>query len=132
MEDQKNEKRSVRPYFIPASVNYGDLPPAVQAAIEAIVEPSYREFVLGATGSLERSAGVSLCFLLCLEILEQFELGNSLNFGVDESKPAAERDQQITRHLRLLGAKQQSASFLMKIRIFRASRGCDQFHPPAV
>ena len=68
-------EQPVRPYFIPPGINFEALPEPVRVALQAVVEPAYRELVLGVEGPLERSAGLTLAFLLSLEVLDQFQLG---------------------------------------------------------
>lgn len=112
-----------RPYYIPASIDYDSLPAAVRQSFAAVVQPTYEELVLGAATPLARSAGVSLGFLLCVEILEQFELGRLLNYtGAAAEADAADRDRLIARHLRLVGAKQHCASFLLRLETLRAGQ----------
>ena len=120
-----------RPYFLPVDIELEALPAPVRAAMTAIVQPSYEELVVGSKSSLERSAGVTLTFLLTLEILDQFQLGANLNLtgllgaGADEK-----REKLMRQHLRLVGAKQKAANFLMRIRILRAKRGPHYLGPP--
>ena len=124
MDDARAAPPAHRPYYIPASVDYGALPEAVKVAFAAIIEPAYRELVLGASGALARSAGVSLHFLLCLEVLDQFAIGHTLNFmGGPSDSGSVDRDHLIARHLRLLGSKNQAANFLL--RLDAARRGQD-------
>lgn len=95
------------------------------------MEPSYEELVIGAESALERSAGVTLVFLLTLEIFEQFEIGHSLNVtGLPDDAAAGTREKLMRQHLRVVGAKQKAANFLMRIRIIRAKRGPHYFGPP--
>lgn len=109
-----------RPYFIPASVDYASLPPDVQLALAGIVEPAYKQLVERAMTGLERAAGVSLVFLLTLEVLDQFKLARDIDFTTLNSVAAAEeRNKQIDEHLRLLSAKQASARFMLRLHRFR-------------
>ena len=109
-----------RPYYVPAEIDFDDLPEAVMLAFEVIVEPAYKELVLGAVTALERSAGASLTFLLAVEILDQFELGHRLNLtGAAVGNDSAEREVMMTRHLRVISAKQQTARFLFRIQELR-------------
>ena len=62
--DRAPDTQTTRPYFLPETVDFDTLPPAVRAAFTTIVEPAYRELVLGAVSVLERSAGASFVFLL--------------------------------------------------------------------
>jgi hypothetical protein len=109
-----------RPYFLPPGVDLDSLPDAVRLAFDAIIQPSYEELVLAAGTSLERTAGVSLLFLLCLEVLQQFELAHQLNFlGAPANDDQADRDRAIAKHLKLVGAKQQAANFLARLHTLR-------------
>jgi hypothetical protein len=124
MDDARAAPPAHRPYYIPASVDYGALPEAIKVAFTAIIEPAYRELVLGATGALARSAGVSLHFLLCLEVLDQFSIGHTLDFtGGPSDSGSVDRDRLIARHLRLLGSKNQAANFVLRLEAVR--RGQD-------
>jgi hypothetical protein len=119
MDDQFSAA-AVRPYFVPASVDYAALPEPVQLAFSAIIQPTYDELVLGAASALARSAGVSLCFLLAIEVLDQFEIGEQLSFlGISHDADRDQRDRTIARHLRLVGAKQHAASFLLRLETLR-------------
>ena len=132
MSEHASKVPGPRPYFLPESIQYDDLPPTVRAALQAVIEPSYTELVLGALTALERSEGVTLCFLGCLEILDQFEIGRGMNLGQGGVAPATDRDQQIAPHLRLINSKQQAANFLLRLRMFRRTRDCDPFIPSSV
>ncbi len=105
---------SVRSDFFPDSIDCDALP-------EAVVELTYREMVLGVATLLERSAGVSLTFLLSLEILDPFEIGHQLNFAAN---PAAvggpERDRLIARYLRIVVAKRHAEKTMFRVHELRA------------
>ena len=110
----------VRPYFIPPSVDYDALPPDVQLALAGIVEPAYKQLVERAMTGLERAAGVSLVFLLTLEVLDQLKLGRDTDFTtLDSAAAAEERNKRIDEHLRILSAKQASARFMLRLHRFR-------------
>jgi hypothetical protein len=111
----------LRPYFLPPGVEWDAIPNSVRLALDAIVLPAYQEMVLGAPNSLERATGASLVFLLCLEVLEHFELGNRLNLsGVSPGDDQAELDRAISKHLKLVGAKQHAANFLARLQNLRS------------
>ncbi len=111
----------VRPYFIPPGIDFEALPEPVRVALQAVVGPAYNDLVLGVEGPLERSAGVTLAFLLALEVLDQFQIGQQLNFTADPTAVgAAERDRLISRYLKLVGAKQHAERFLLRIHDLRA------------
>lgn len=113
-----------RPYFIPASVDFSALPAEVQMALTEIVAPTYERLVLHADSTLERSAGVTLTFLLTLELVEQFQLGRQLDLaGTSKHVDSDERDKIIARHLRLIDSKHKQADFLVRLQTGRAKFG---------
>jgi len=113
----------VRPYWAPQGLNFSKLPAAARLALESIVAPTYSELVLGAADALERSAGITLAFLLALEVVEQFELGETMVPGASaDPSGAADRDRQIGRLLRIVSAKQNATKFLTRLREIRAQR----------
>jgi hypothetical protein len=115
---------SPRPFWVPAEIDFEKLPEAVRVAFRAVIAPAYEELVVGAVGALERSAGVTLVFLLSLELVDQFELGRDLTFWAGPGDPKAEqRDQLISRHLRVIGAKQHTANFVLRLKEIRMRRG---------
>ncbi|MBL9085013.1 MAG: hypothetical protein JNK76_24630 [Planctomycetales bacterium] len=126
--DQAPEPKRMRPYFLPETVAFDTLPRPVQVAFTTIVEPAYRELVLGAASALERSAGASFVFLLAEEVLNHFEIGRQMN--LDQSQVAedrAQREQALARHLKLLSAKNSALGALLRIRklpsLFRVPPG---------
>jgi hypothetical protein len=116
--------QTARPYFIPSSVDFSALPAGVQMALTEIVAPTYDRLVLRAASSLERSAGVTLTFLLTLEILDQFQLGRQFDLGLtSKNAEPEERSKLIARHLRLITSKQTQVDFLMRLQTARARFG---------
>jgi hypothetical protein len=112
--------KPIRPYFLPVDVDHDSLPEPVRIALDEIVEPAYRELVLGAATALGRSAGVSLVFLLAEEILGQFQLGGQMDFGqAPDPSRRAERDKLIAAHLRVVNSKQQTANFILRLKDLR-------------
>ena len=114
---------SVRPYFLPDTIKWDELPHNVRAAFDDVVVPAYREYVTLARDPVQRSAGASLVFLLCEELLDQFELASTRIPGGPE--PAADRAKAIERYLRLVGAKQKIASFLDRLAKARLAANAD-------
>jgi hypothetical protein len=111
----------VRPYFIPPGIDFEALPESVRVVFQTVVAATYDDLVLSVEGPLERSAGVTLVFLLSVEVLEQFQLGQQLNFTADPNAVGgAERDRLIGRYLRVVGAKQKEERFLLRIHDLRA------------
>ena len=77
--------------------------------------------VLEADSPLEKSAGISLTFLLTLEILDQFAFAPQLNLRAPTEAEASEvRERAMARHLRLITAKQKVSSFLLRLRELRS------------
>ena len=109
------------PCFLPDDFDYDGLPSAVQRAICELVQPAYDELVVGAHDALERGAGASFTFLLLLEVLEQFNLTDQLGQNLKQGRGYRSlQDEDLVRHLRLAGAKDKVAGFLLRLRTFRA------------
>lgn len=109
------------PYFLPDDFDFDGLPSVVQRAICELVQPAYDELVLGAHDALERAAGASFTFLLLLEVLEQFNLMDQLDKNLRQGRGCRSlQDEDVIRHLRLAGAKDKVAGFLLRLRTFRA------------
>jgi hypothetical protein len=120
-KSKKPAAEPARPYYLSETIDFHLLPEAVRLAFEVIVEPAFKEFVLGAPTTLERSVGVSLSFLLTMEVLDQFELGHQLNLsGTPNLGGSSERQLLIARHLRVVGAKQTAARFLLRLQEMRS------------
>ncbi|MDY0169683.1 MAG: hypothetical protein RBS80_24280 [Thermoguttaceae bacterium] len=111
-----------RPFFIPAGVQFDELPQDLQAAITAVVNPAYQKLVLEARDGLEKSSGLTVAYLVWLEILDQLEMAKSMP-NVPTPEASAERDKLIARHLRLIGAKSKASNFLLRIKEFRRKWG---------
>jgi hypothetical protein len=116
MAHTTTEPANLRPYYVPADLDFDSLPETVQRAVDEFVTPAYRELVLEASGALERAAGASFVCLLFLELLEQFDLGRQV---AQEAERLAPREVELKRHLRLLVSKQQAGNFLLRIRNLR-------------
>jgi hypothetical protein len=115
----------IRPYFVPEGIDFETLPKAVQLAFSQVVSPVYVDLVLGAKSSLERSAGVTLVFLLAQELLDHFALGRAMDFAQaqQDSVEREEQDKKIRRYLRLISSKQAAANFLVKLQSLRSKWG---------
>lgn len=118
--EEKPAPEKPRPYYLPTDIEFENLPEPVRRAYDAIVTPTYTELVLGAANALERSAGMSLTFLLSLELLHQFELGTKLHsVESPDGATAGQRDKAIARYLKIFGAKQQATNFLARTKQLR-------------
>ena len=102
-----------RPCFIPENCDWETLPADVRAAMRDIVMPLYREYVLENGDVLQRSAGLSLAYLVTLEVIEQVRQGRLLFQPVlDNDDDMKDRSRRMDRYLRLLGAKQKYTDLL--------------------
>lgn len=110
-----------RPYFIPKGLDFEALPEEIKLAVREIVNPAYRELVLGASDALERAAGATFVHLAWLELLDQLGLGEQVAAGLPGGGVVGDlvHEEDLQNHLRLLGAKQKAAAFLLRLREFR-------------
>ena len=108
-----------RPYWIPERIDLDALPEALRLAISEIVNPAYQEFVLGAADALQRSAGATYVHLVWLEVLHQCELGQELDKFLRPNFGFAAQADMVAQHLRLVGAKQQAGTFLLRVKAFQ-------------
>ena len=111
-----------RPYWVPAGVRLDDMPAELQAAIAAVINPVYEDVVLSSNDGLARSTGVTVCHLLWLEVLSQFELGRLVSVTDSESSDE-ERQEAIAKHIRLAQAKLKASGLLLRLRDFERRWG---------
>ena len=120
------DDQSIRPFFLGSGLDLETLPPDLRVAIEQIVVPIYERYVLRANGSLEAATGASLTFLMALEILSQYAIGQeTLGCLKPNKEQSVHRQQEIDRYLRLLGAKSRCANFLQRLADFRRHKDVD-------
>jgi hypothetical protein len=112
-----------RPFWIPDGVSLDSLPEELKIAIAGIIDPAYHELVVSASSGLEQSTGLTIVHLLWLEILDQIELGNAVAKHSDEPDTFKHRETMIARHLRLVGAKNKTSNFLLRLHDFRQKWG---------
>jgi hypothetical protein len=105
-----------RPYWIDAAFDIDSLPEGLRLAISEIVVPAYRQLVLEASDALERATGATYVHLLWEEILDQFELEKEAGSGAEPTARSARRMATMDRLLRIIGAKQKAANFLLRLR----------------
>ena len=105
-----------RPYWLPEDTEFAALPRPLQVAITEILYPAYEQLVLGAADPLERATAATFVHLLWLELLQQLELGNCLEDLMRPNFGSAALNGVIAQHLRLVGAKQQTGSFLLRLK----------------
>ena len=106
------------------------VPPEVKQAIVDLIEPIYRQTVLGAADPLEKSLGVSLTHLLWLEILDQFDIKKEYVAIELRLEINGNRQDAIAHHLRLLESKIRIGQFLLHWREF-CERMALRAPPPA-
>jgi hypothetical protein len=112
-----------RPYWIPPGVDFDRLPEQLRAAILGIINPAYQELVLRAQDGQEKAAGVTVVSLLWLEILGQIELAEHLTDPGSVVTSSPEREQLISRHLRVAGAMIKASGFLLRLSEFKEKYG---------
>ena len=113
----------IRPYWVPDGVSFDSLPEELKIAIAGIVNPAYQELVVSASSGLEQSTGLTIVHLLWLEILDQIELGKGVAQNSDAPDTLKHRETMIARHLRLVGAKNKTSNFLLRLHDFRQKWG---------
>ena len=137
------------PYFIPEDLDLGQMPTAFREAVENSILPAYRELVVRAPTSLERAAGMTFCFDMWLELLEQCDLVGTLknhfptrpsngkpvfvkgsNGGYRESFLSGQLS--LDRYQSLGARKEKIAKFLLQFRIARARWGRRLTNPAAL
>lgn len=119
-----------RPCFIPENCDWETLPADVRAAVRDIVMPLYREYVLENGDVLQRSAGLSLAYLVTLEVIEQVSQGRLLFQPVlDNDDDMKDRSRRMDRYLRLLGAKQKYTDLLVRLKSWREKAIVGRVHP---
>ena len=114
-----NNEDQGRPCFLPADIKWEALPEAVRAAIHEIVMPLYRVYVLENADPLQRSTGMSLVFLTTLEVIECVGNSRALFAHCSSDEESKARQQQIDRHLRLVGAKTKCTELLLRLEAWR-------------
>lgn len=118
---------SARPFWIPPGIDFDSLPEELKAAITGLINPAYQELVLEAEDGLSRSSGMTIVFLMWLEIIDQIQLGAELaNADFDEAAQK-KREALIARYMRTVGAKNKTSNLLIRIHEFRQK--CGVFPP---
>ncbi len=110
-------------YWVPDGVSFDSLPEELKIAITAVINPAYLQLVVSASSGLEQSTGLTIVHLLWLEILDQIELGKGVAQNSDEPDTVKHRETMIASHLRLVGAKNKTSNFLLRLHDFRQKWG---------
>jgi len=133
------------PYFIPADLDFKQLPDGFRNAVDDIILPAYQELVLEAPTSLERSVGMTFCCNVWLDLLEQFQIRGTLGEMLPQHPPAGMMTSttqpyggsflpdnlSLDRYLRLGARKERMATFLLQFRVARARWGAPIDGPSA-
>jgi hypothetical protein len=108
------------PYWVPQGVQLADMPHALTTAIADVVNPTYRELVLEASSALERSTGLSVVYLLWMEIIDHLELHVPVDCRTDPVGLLADRRARtLEHHLRLVHAKLKATELLIRLKEFK-------------
>lgn len=110
-------------YWIPPGVDFDRFPAELRTAIRRTTNPAYRELVEQVRNSLQKSAGLTVIWLMRLEILDHIQLGHSFATARSITQVSEEREQLIDRHLRLVGSKMKASSFLLRLHEFEQKYG---------
>ncbi len=122
-EQSHQDGDSSRPYWIPTGVDFDRFPAELRTAIREIINPAYRELVEQARDGLEKSAGLTVIWLLWLEIVDHIQMAHTFTTARSIMQMSEEREQLITRHLRLAGSKIKASSFLLSLHAFEQEHG---------
>lgn len=117
------EVDALRPFWVPDSVSFDSLPEELKIAITGIINPAYCELVLSAPSGLEQSTGLTIVYLLWLEILDQIQLGKGFAENSDEPDILKRGEAKIAQYLRLVGAKNKTSNFLLRLHDFKQKCG---------
>lgn len=122
----QHTNETIRPFFLAQGLDLDTLPADLLAALQHIVFPLYERYVISGVTPLETAMGASLAFLMAQEVLAQYAIGHE-SFACLTPSPAqaANRQQEIDRYLRLLGAKGRCAAFLQRLAEFRSRKDLD-------
>jgi len=123
--DMPTGDETLRPFFLPSGLDLDNLPPQIQAALQEIVVPVYKRYVIHGASPLEVAAGTSLAFLLAQEVVAQCQLGQEMFSQTFSPEESAQRQRQIDGYYRTLGAKMGCTKFLLRLTEFRMQKYYD-------
>ena len=109
------------PYWVPSGDGWKNTPEEIRRAIPQVLAPAYRQFVLEASGELERSIGLTLVHLIWLEVCCQVHLAVAAADPTSLAAVLNNPEAMIARHLELVMAKCQAAELLVKMRLVSQS-----------
>jgi hypothetical protein len=114
------------PHWIPTDYRWDRFPEEIRQAVQRVLNPAYRRFVLEAPGELERSMGLTLVHLMWLELCGQVQLAVAAADSHSIEAICQDPDRLIDRHLHLVATKCQTAELLVKLRVMT-----EMLNPPA-
>lgn len=117
--DSKLDQRGADfPYWLPVGRDWDELPESIRVAVDRILVPAYRQFVVDAASEIERAVGCTLVHLVWLEICDQVRMAAAAANPDSLGAILVDPDVLIERCLRLSAVKCQTAELLVKIRAF--------------
>jgi hypothetical protein len=109
------------PRWVPPGVDFNMFSSEVQIAIVEIINPLYERLVLQTDDSLEKSTGLTVVYLLWMEILNQYELGKQYMPDAFLREAASPYGDTFARQLQLVDAKTKTSYILLRLRELRQS-----------
>ncbi len=111
------------PHWIRDDVDFERFPAELRAAIVEVIVPAYRQLVEQAREGLEKSAGLTIVWLMWLEMVDHIQLTHNFTTARTVTQVSEEREQLINRHLRLVGSKVKASAFLVRLHEFEQKHG---------
>jgi hypothetical protein len=111
------------PHWIRDDVDFERFPAELRAAIVEVIVPAYRQLVEQAREGLEKSAGLTIVWLMWLEMVDHIQLTENFTTPRSVAQVSEEREQLINRHLRLVGSKVKASAFLVRLHEFEQKHG---------
>jgi hypothetical protein len=107
-----------RPHWVPLGFDFDSLPEQLKISLVEFVNPAYEQLVLQAADALERATGLSLIYLLWIELLNQLHLGES--YTQDHLIRSITAYQEcVDRNLEISEAKAKQTYVLLRLRELR-------------
>jgi hypothetical protein len=114
----KNLHKIPPPRWIPPGVDFYSFPPEIQSAIVDIVNPVYKQLVADAADCLEKSTGLTIVYLLWMEIINQHQLGQQYRTDPMLCTLGDYRD-TFNQQLQLVDSKAKTSFVLVRLRELR-------------
>jgi hypothetical protein len=104
-----------QPRWVPPGTKFSSLPAELQRALNEIVSPAYEQLVMAANDALERSTGMSVVYLLWMELAGHLQVGRSYS----DDRMVADHlhyEDHVDRILELIEAKAKMTCVLGRLR----------------